>query len=281
VLRLLVQPGDRVVINPPVHDSYFPWMLEVGCQLVEVPLGRTGDGWALDLAGLEAAFRDGARVHLLCSPHNPTGTVHRRKDLERLAALAVRYDVTVLSDEIHAPLVLPGTTHHPFLSVSPEAAASGMLFTSASKAWNLAGLKCAAIVTTGPRRPATWPGRTAPHWGLGDDPSATFLQRGRVALSSGPSFGHPGLGHARLNMGTSRRILAAAVDHMAARSTSDRSCRGRGRVLGLWWAAGSAVRSPGPRGGGIDGGERPDLRTGHGHPGAAHRRQGALTGGGG
>src|SRR6266704_2167681 len=263
VLRLLVQPGDRVVINPPVYDSFFPWIVEAGCRLVEVPLVQTGDGWALDLDAMQAAFQDGARVHLLCSPHNPTGTVHQRHDLERLAALAARYGVTVLSDEIHAPLVLPGRTHHPFVSVSQEAAAHGMVFTSASKAWNLAGLKCAAIITADPaarrlvkRLPEELPWRVGHlgvlgvldhhrHYlaellaaqipairyrppdasylawldctalGLGDDPSAAFLARGRVALSPGPSFGRPGLGHARLNMGTSRQILAAAVDRMA------------------------------------------------------------------
>jgi cystathionine beta-lyase len=281
VLRLLARPGDRVVINPPVYDSFFPWVAEVGCRLVEVPLGRTGDGWALDLDAMASAFRDGARVHLLCSPHNPTGTVHHRQDLERLAALAARYGVTVLADEIHAPLVLPGRTHHPFLAVSPEAAAHGLVFTSASKAWNLAGLKCAAVVTADPatrrlvqRLPEELPWRVGQlgvlagiaafqdgepwleevlgvldhhrHYlaellaaripairyrppdasylawldctalGLGDDPSAAFLARGRVALSPGPSFGRPGVGHARLNMGTSRQILAAAVDRMAS-----------------------------------------------------------------
>jgi cysteine-S-conjugate beta-lyase len=280
VLRLLVRPGDRVVINPPVYDSFFPWVAEVGCRPLEVPLARTGDGWALDLDAMQAAFRDGARVHLLCSPHNPTGTVHRHEDLERLAALAARHGVTVLADEIHAPLVLPGRTHHPFLTVSPEAARHGLVFTSASKAWNLAGLKCSAIVTADPatrrllgqlphelpwraghlgvlaniaafqagepwldevlgvldhhrhhlaellaaRIPAiryrppdasylAWLDCTA--LGLGDDPSAVFLARGRVALSPGPSFGRSGLGHARLNMGTSRQILAEAVDRMA------------------------------------------------------------------
>jgi cysteine-S-conjugate beta-lyase len=280
-LRLLVRPGDGIVINPPVYDSFFPWLAEVGCRPAEVPLEQTGDGWALDLEAMEAAFRDGARVHLLCSPHNPTGTVHRRQDLERLATLAARYGVTVLADEIHAPLVLPGRTHHPFLSVSPEAAGHGMVFTSASKAWNLAGLKSAVIVTADPatrrlveRLPEELPWRAgqlgvlasiaaftegepwleevlgvldhhrhhlaellaAPlpairYWppdasylawldctalGLGDDPSAVFLARGRVALSPGPSFGRPGLGHARLNMGTSRQILAEAVDRMAS-----------------------------------------------------------------
>ncbi|HET7518114.1 MAG TPA: aminotransferase class I/II-fold pyridoxal phosphate-dependent enzyme [Actinomycetes bacterium] len=281
VLRLLVRRADRVVINPPVYDSFFPWLAEVGCQLVEVPLAQTGDGWALDLDAMQAAFQDGARVHLLCSPHNPTGTVHPREDLERLAALAAGYGVTVLSDEIFAPLVLPGRTHHPFLSVSPEAARQGMVFTSTSKAWNLAGLKCAVIVTADPatrrlveRLPEELPWRvghlgvlasiaaftegepwleevlgvldhhrrylaellaaripairyrlpdaTYLAWldcaalGLGDDPSAVFLARGRVALSPGPSFGRPGAGHARLNMGTSRQILAAAVDRMAS-----------------------------------------------------------------
>jgi cysteine-S-conjugate beta-lyase len=281
VLRLLVRPGDRVVLNPPVYDSFFPWLAEVGCRPVEVPLAETAGGWALDLEAMEAAFEDGARVHLLCSPHNPTGTVHHRQDLERLAALAARYGVVVLSDEIHAPLVLPGRTHHPFLSVSPEAAAQGMVFTSASKAWNLAGLKCAAIVTADPatgrlvdRLPEELPWRVGQlgvlggiaafqegepwleevlgvldhhrHYlaellaarlpairyrppeasylawldctalGLGDDPSAVFLAKGRVALSSGPSFGRPGIGHARLNMGTSRQLLAAAVDRMAS-----------------------------------------------------------------
>jgi cysteine-S-conjugate beta-lyase len=150
VLRLLLGSGDPVVINPPVYDSFFPWLAEVGCRLVEAPMARSGDGWELDLDALEAAFRAGARVHLLCSPHNPTGTVHPRGTLEAVAALAARHGVTVLSDEIHAPLVLPGRTHHPFLSVSEEARRHGMVFTSASKAWNLAGLKCAAIVTASP-----------------------------------------------------------------------------------------------------------------------------------
>ena len=281
VLRLLVRPGDRVVINPPVYDSYFPWAAEVGCQLAEVPLAQTADGWALDLDAMQAAFQDGARVHLLCSPHNPTGTVHPRQDLERLAALAARYGVVVLADEIFSPLVLPGRTHHPFVSVSPEAAAHGIVFTSASKAWNLAGLKCAAIVTADAatrrlleRLPEELPWRVGHlgvlgsiaaftegepwleevlgvldhhrHYlaellaaripairyrppeasylawldctalGLGEDPSAVFLARGRVALSPGPSFGRPGRGHARLNMATSRQILAEAVDRMAS-----------------------------------------------------------------
>jgi cysteine-S-conjugate beta-lyase len=288
VLRLLIRPGDPVVINPPVYNSFFPWLAEVGCRPVEVPLRLTGDKWTLDLDAMQAAFRDGARVHLLCSPHNPTGTVHDREDLQRLARLADRYGVTVLADEIHAPLVLPGHTHHPFVTVSDEAANHGVVFTSASKAWNIAALKCAAIVTSaaahrrlleqlpeelrwrvghlgvlasiaafqdgepwldevrgvldGHRRylaellaariPAIGyrpPDASYLAWldcadlGLGEDPSAVFLARGRVALSPGPSFGPPGAGHARLNMGTSREILAEAVNRMASVVDADGS----------------------------------------------------------
>lgn len=287
VLRLLLRPGDQVVVNPPVYDSFFPWVAEVGCRLVEVPMAPSGDGHELDLDGLERAFRGGARVHLLCSPHNPTGTVHRRETLLRLAALAARHGVTVLSDEIHAPLVLPGRTHHPYPTLSDAAAAHGIVFTSASKAWNLAGLKCAAIVTAGPatrrlvgRLPEELPWRVGQlgvlagvvafvdgepwldevvgildhhrrhlaellaarlpavgyrppdasylAWldcrglGLGEDPSAHLLARGRVALSPGPSFGRQGAGFARLNFGTSRRILAEAVDRMAAAARARR-----------------------------------------------------------
>jgi cysteine-S-conjugate beta-lyase len=138
VLGLLAQPGDQVVINPPGYDWFVPWLAEVGRRPLAVPLAATGDGRGAGPGRHAAASQDRARMHLLCSLHNPTGTVHRRHDLERLAA---RYGVVVLAEEIHAPLVLPGRTHHPLVSVSPEAAGHGIVVTSASKAWNLAGLK--------------------------------------------------------------------------------------------------------------------------------------------
>jgi cystathionine beta-lyase len=151
ILRTSTAPVDSVVINPPVYPPFFDTLAEVGRPIVEIPLVRTATGWGLDLDGLERAFRAGARVYLLCSPHNPTGTVWSRADLTRIAELADRYGVLVLADEIHAPLTLAGARHVPFLSTGDAAAAHSVVLTSASKAWNLAGLKCAVAISASDR----------------------------------------------------------------------------------------------------------------------------------
>ncbi len=92
---------------------------------------------------------------LLCNPHNPTGTVHERETLAALAASAQRHGAVVVSDEIHAPLVHTGASFTPFLAASRTAAAVGYTVTSASKAFNLAGLKCALMVTASAETAAT------------------------------------------------------------------------------------------------------------------------------
>ena len=144
LLGALTEPGDGVMITPPVYHPFFSAVEEAGCQLVEAPMagGRT-----LDLDRIESGFRAGARALILCSPHNPTGTVPARAELERIAALAAEYEAWVLSDEIHAPLTLPGAKHEPFLPVSDAAAEWGFCLSSASKTFNLAGLTCAVIAT--------------------------------------------------------------------------------------------------------------------------------------
>jgi cysteine-S-conjugate beta-lyase len=147
ILRRALAPGEGVVINTPVYPPFFHHIGEVGCRVVEAPLRSGAGGYELDLAVLEAAFASGARAYLLCSPHNPTGRVFSRAELEAIVELAERYDVLVLADEIHAPLVLPGAHHTPFLSLGEAAAARGIALVSASKGWNIPGLKCAQIVT--------------------------------------------------------------------------------------------------------------------------------------
>ncbi|MGN6759753.1 MAG: MalY/PatB family protein [Leifsonia sp.] len=149
-LRSLIEPGDRVVITPPVYPPFFELIPEAGGVVEEVPLlegGADGAGWALDLAGLERAFAGGAKAFLLCNPHNPLGLVHPRAELEAVAALAAHHGVSVVSDEVHAPLTHSDATFTPFLSVSEDARRIGIAAHSASKAWNLAGLKCALFVT--------------------------------------------------------------------------------------------------------------------------------------
>ncbi|HCT76348.1 MAG TPA: cystathionine beta-lyase [Micromonosporaceae bacterium] len=143
VLKIVTRPGDGVVVNNPVYPPFFAFTEHMSRRIIEAPLGADH---RLDLDALEAAFQQ-ATAYLLCSPHNPTGTVHTADELAAVAALANEYRVQVIADEIHAPLVLPGATHVPFLSL--PAAAGAVSFMSASKAWNLAGAK-AALAVAGP-----------------------------------------------------------------------------------------------------------------------------------
>ncbi|MFC4536960.1 MalY/PatB family protein [Sphaerisporangium dianthi] len=149
VLHLVTEPGDRVVVNTPAYPPYFYWLPRIGRQVVQSPLALGPDGYRLDLSALERDFAAGAAAFLLCNPHNPTGLVLTEEDLLAVAALADRYGVRVVSDEIHAPLVYAGARHVPFPSLDAPAAARSIAIVSASKAWNLAGLK-AALAVPGP-----------------------------------------------------------------------------------------------------------------------------------
>lgn len=281
IIRVTTRPRDGVVVDTPSYPPFAQAARALGRTVLEVPLAVDELGWTLDLDAIEEAYASGGRVHLLCSPHNPTGAVHSRAALARLAELADHYDVLVLSDEIHAPLCLPGATHCPFPAASPVAARRGIVLTAASKGWNVPGLRTALLVATNdetraiverlpPETPfsvghlgvlaaqaafrdgADWlasvtaildrnrrlltqllqdylpavrylpPQASYLAWldcrplCLGDDPAEAFLAKGRVALSSGPPFGAPGVGFARLNIGTTGPLLAEAVRRMAS-----------------------------------------------------------------
>ncbi len=151
-LRLLARAGDGVVVCPPVYHPFFSTIPAAGCQVVEVPLARDGDRYDLDLSGLAAAFAAGARFFLLCHPHNPVGRVWSAADLAAVADLADRHAVTVIADEIHAPLVYDGARFAPYATAAPGAVS----LVSASKAWNLPGLKAALAVTGSPELRRRW-----------------------------------------------------------------------------------------------------------------------------
>ncbi|MFD7704889.1 MalY/PatB family protein [Streptomyces caelestis] len=149
MLKLVTGYGDAVVVNPPVYPPFHDFVAHMDRRVVEAPLGADA---RLDPGVLEDAFRrvtTGRRraAYLLCSPHNPTGTVHTADELSAVAALAERYGVRVVADEIHAPLTLGDTRFVPYLSV--PGGERGLSLMSASKAWNLAGLK-AALAVAGP-----------------------------------------------------------------------------------------------------------------------------------
>ncbi|HYI15025.1 MAG TPA: aminotransferase class I/II-fold pyridoxal phosphate-dependent enzyme [Thermomicrobiales bacterium] len=135
-----------IIVTPPVYPPFFMVANKLGRPIVEAPLDAEG---RLDEAALEAAFTEataGGRsaIMLLCNPHNPTGTVHTRAELEMLASLARKHGVRVVSDEIHSPLIMPTATFTPYLNVAGSE--HDFAVVSASKGWNLAGFKAALVV---------------------------------------------------------------------------------------------------------------------------------------
>ncbi|MDF3145021.1 MULTISPECIES: aminotransferase class I/II-fold pyridoxal phosphate-dependent enzyme [unclassified Streptomyces] len=149
MLKLVTGPGDAVVVNSPVYPPFYQFVGHMDRRVLEAPLGVD---LRIDLDALDETFRravaGGRRAaFLLCSPHNPTGTLHTADELAAVAALADRHAVRVVTDEIHAPITAGGAEFVPYLSV--PGAESGLSLMSASKAWNLAGLK-AALAIAGP-----------------------------------------------------------------------------------------------------------------------------------
>ncbi len=273
-IELLTERGDAVVVPSPVYPPLHEFTRAMGRDVVPVPLTPEG---RLDLGAIDATLGHArAKVLLLCSPHNPTGTVHTADELRGVATIAEEHGVEVLVDEIHGLLVPDGASFVPWLTVSDR----GLVVTSASKAYNLAGLK-AAVVVGGERsrgrvealprslgygmshvgaiaQMAAWRGgdtwldavnaniasnsawladllaeripevryrpveATYLAWldctalGLGEDPATVFLERGRVALNAGPTFGPGGEGHVRINLAAGRATLTEAVARMAS-----------------------------------------------------------------
>lgn len=143
LIRANTHADAAVVVSPPCYDSFFGFVQSLERRLVPTYLDANN---RLDPEALESAFAvaGAGSAYILCNPQNPTGTVHTAQELAMLGELADRYGVLVISDEIHAPLTHPGVTYTPYLSV-PQAS-RGISVVSASKSWNLAGLKIALAV---------------------------------------------------------------------------------------------------------------------------------------
>jgi cystathionine beta-lyase len=280
LMRILIKPGEKVMLNSPVYENIWRWITEVNATTVDVPLMMEEDlNYKLDLAAIEKEYQSGVKAHLLCHPHNPVGVIFDRQQLTKLAELAKHYQVVILSDEIHAPLSYNAQRFTPFLAVSDAAGEVGITITGASKSFNLAGLKCAFIITQSSelwermnKMPLalTWrasllgaAASTAAYadsvdwldqvlitldgnrkqlgnllqsklpivkyrmpdfgylaWldvgglGLGDDPAAVILAKGRVAVNGGVLYGPKHKSFVRLNFGTSPELITEGIDRM-------------------------------------------------------------------
>lgn len=204
VLRLLSDEGGPVVISSPTYNAFYGFLDAIGRRTVDAPL--TGDG-RLDPEALRTAFRDatarGERAaYLLCNPQNPTGTVHTAAELSELARIAHAHGVTVVADEIHAPLVYPGgAPFTPYLSV--PGGERGIAVFSPSKGWNLAGLKSAAVIF-GEDAAAIQAGFHDVHT---HGASHVAMQAHIAALRDGRDW----LDQVLLELSTNRQVLGAAL----------------------------------------------------------------------
>jgi cystathionine beta-lyase len=274
-------PGDAVVLQLPSYPPFMAAINDTGRRLLANHMRDDGVRWMLDLAAYDAAPDPRARVLIFCHPQNPTGRAFSRAELERVGEVAIRHDLVVVSDEIHADIVYPGNTHIPLASLSPEIAARTITITSATKSFNIPALRCAVMHFGAralkhrfferiPARLLGSPGvtgvdATIAAWDHGQPwldeimqqlranrdwlaqtvgtelpgvtmrlPEATylawldcsalalpcpagrfFLDRARVGLNFGETFGAPYANFARLNFATPAPILREIVSRMA------------------------------------------------------------------
>lgn len=198
------EPGDGVVAQTPVYPPFLNAVRKMGRRLVENPLASGPGGWEVDADDLARKADEGARVFLLCNPQNPTGRVLTRAELEAIAAIAIERDWVVVADEIHADLVYGGRAHVPFASLGPEVAARTITLGSASKAFNIPGLRCALAHFGSDALRRRF--RSFPHGlrgGLGS--------LGQAATIAAWERGQPWLDAALAHLDDNRRFVAAFV----------------------------------------------------------------------
>ena len=148
VIKALTVPGDKVMVQTPVYNCFFSSIRNNGCGMIANPLIYRNGTYQIDFADLEQKAADpSVKVLLLCNPHNPAGRVWTKQELTRIGDICIRNNVWVVADEIHCELVFPGHTYIPFASISQEFLMHSVTCTSPSKAFNLAGLQIANIIS--------------------------------------------------------------------------------------------------------------------------------------
>lgn len=204
-IATLTQPGDGVVITTPIYHPFLHAIDDNDRRRVSHQLHQS-NGWALDVDRLADTIDDGTRMVLLCHPHNPVGRVFDRSELEALGQLVVERDLVVVSDEIHGDLVYEGT-HIPFASLSPEVAARTITMTSATKSFNIAGVRCSVATFGSEEIHNRW--KVIPPKVLG-----AVSTPGMVATIAAWREGQPWLDHVFA-------YLRANRDHLAARLSAE------------------------------------------------------------
>ncbi|MGW6925183.1 MalY/PatB family protein [Streptomyces sp. NPDC054950] len=140
------RPGSPVIVPVPAFMPFITIPQLLGRNVLPVPMAQANGRYTYDLEALDQAFAAGGHLLILCNPHNPTGRVLQHHELSAISQVVERHGGRVFSDEVHSPLVHFGHQHIPYATLSDATAAHTLTATSASKAWNLAGLKCAQML---------------------------------------------------------------------------------------------------------------------------------------
>lgn len=155
-ITVFSRPGSPVILPTPAYMPFLTIPGSLGREVIQVPMAVDGGRYVLDLDGIDAAFRRGGDLLILCNPSNPVGRVYGKAELTAVAEVVEANGGRVFADEIHAPLLYPGGTHVPYASLHAVAAAHTVTATAASKGWNLPGLKCAQLLLSNDGDAATW-----------------------------------------------------------------------------------------------------------------------------
>ena len=161
-ITVFSRPGSPVILPTPAYMPFLTVPGGLGREIIQVPMAADGGRHVLDLDGIDAAFKRGGHLLILCNPCNPVGRVYDAGELAAVAEVVEANGGRVFADEIHAPLIYPGGTHIPYAPLSAATAAHTVTGTAASKGWNLPGLKCAQLLLSNDQDAATWAERGSP-----------------------------------------------------------------------------------------------------------------------
>ncbi len=199
-------PGDEALLLTPLYPPFRAALENTGRVPVEVPMIDGADGYAIDFDALEAAVTPATRLLMLCNPHNPVGRMFRPEELERLAELALRHNLWVISDELHADLAFTGT-HRPIAGLGPEIARRTLTLYGPTKAFNIPGLKISFAFSDNPAMLE----RIAHHArGVAPGPNVLGQAAALGAYNSGDAW-----------FDTTLAYLRANRDHVARRVAAD------------------------------------------------------------
>ncbi|MBU8913059.1 MAG: pyridoxal phosphate-dependent aminotransferase [Spirochaetales bacterium] len=185
-IRTFTEPGDEVIMQPPVYNPFFCAIRDSGRVVVENPLVAVNHSYQMDLEHLEAQISDRTRMLILCSPHNPVGRVWTPDELIALAELCGRHNLTIVCDEIHGDLIREGHSFTPLASISPEISSRTITCAAPTKTFNIAGLASSFAIVEDPRKREAL-AATIERLGL-DLPNTLSLTAATAAYSNGAEW---------------------------------------------------------------------------------------------